>query len=308
MSATIIRRLGGAVLTVVAVLTFVFFAIRITGDPTSYLLPFDYTDAQKAELEHQIGADRPLIVQYGKFLSDLAHGDLGRSHRWRQDALGMVMDRLPATLRLASVAFLLTLVVSLPLGILAAARRGSAIDGFVGGLTTTGQAMPSFVLAVLLVWLFAVKLQWLPVGGSGGVTHYVLPAVTLAAFSIASQTRIVRAAVSDVLTQDYIRTARAKGLSSRVVLVQHALRAAAVPILTIVGLQWHYFLGGTVVIETIFAWPGIGRLMVDAVLARDFAVVQSGVFILSTLFIAINALTDIAYGVVDPRYRAGGAG
>ncbi|MCC7363822.1 MAG: ABC transporter permease [Dehalococcoidia bacterium] len=306
MTATVIRRFGGAILTILAVLTFVFFVIRITGDPTSYLLPFDYTDEQKAALEAELGVDKPLPQQYVAFLGDLMRGDLGFSHRWSEGALGMVFDRLPATFRLASVAFLLTVSVSLPLGILAAARRGSALDGIIGGATTTGQAMPNFVLAVLLVWLFAVKLQWLPVGGEGGWKSYILPAVTLAAFPIASQTRIVRAAVSDVLTQDYIRTARAKGLSSRTVLTTHALRAAAVPILTIIGLQWQYFLGGTVIIETVFAWPGIGRLMVDAVQARDFAVVQSGVFVLSSIFIAINALTDIAYSWADPRYRAGG--
>jgi peptide/nickel transport system permease protein len=290
-------------LTVVAVLTFVFFAIRLTGDPTSFLLPFDYTDEQKAALEQKLGTDKPLVEQYWFFINDLAHADLGYSHRWSRGALGMVVERLPATLRLAAAAFALTLVVSVPLGIIAAVRRGTALDGLIGAFTTAGQAMPGFVLAVLLVWLFAVKLRWLPVGGAGGAKNYVLPAFTLAAFSIASQTRIIRAAVSDVLTQDFIRTARAKGLKSRVVLTRHALRAAAVPILTIIGLQWQYFLGGTVVIETIFAWPGIGRLMVEAVLARDFAVIQSGVFVLSSLFILINALTDIAYGVADPRYR-----
>jgi peptide/nickel transport system permease protein len=306
MTIAIGRRLAGALITLLAVLTFVFFATRMTGDPTSYLLPFDYTDAQKAQLEKDIGVDKPLVEQYGIFLQNFAQGDLGYSHRWNRSALGMVGERLPATLKLAAVAFAITLVVSIPLGVIAAAKRGSAIDGFVGALTTTGQAMPNFVLAVLLVYLFAVKFRWLPVGGIGGPTHYILPALTLSAFSIASQTRIVRSAVADVLTQDYIRTARAKGLTNRTVLVRHALRSAAIPILTIVGLQWQYFLGGTVVVETVFAWPGIGRLMVDAVTARDFAVVQSGVFVLSGLFIAINALTDIAYYVMDPRYRVSG--
>lgn len=303
MVNSVIRRTIGALVTILAVLTFVFFVVRITGDPVSYLLPFDYTDAQRAALEEEIGANKPIIEQYWIFIQGVAQGDLGFSHRWGEPAMDLVMQRLPETLKLAGAAFGIALVISVPLGIIAAARRGTVTDSTVGMLATAGQALPNYVLAVLLVWLFSVELGWLPVGGTGGITHYILPAFALATFSISAQTRIVRSAVADSLSQDYVRTARAKGLAPSTVMFRHALRSSLVPILTIIGLQWQFFLGGTIIIETVFAWPGVGRLMVDAVDARDFAVVQSCVFVLAGLFIVINAVTDVMYGVVDPRYR-----
>lgn len=303
MVNSVIRRTIGALVTILAVLTFVFFVVRITGDPVSYLLPFDYTDEQRAALEEEIGANKPIIEQYWIFIQGVAQGDLGFSHRWGEPAMDLVMQRLPETLKLAGAAFGIALVVSVPLGIIAAARRGTVTDSTVGMLATAGQALPNYVLAVLLVWLFSVELGWLPVGGTGGITHYILPAFALATFSISAQTRIVRSAVADSLSQDYVRTARAKGLAPSTVMFRHALRSSLVPILTIIGLQWQFFLGGTIIIETVFAWPGVGRLMVDAVDARDFAVVQSCVFVLAGLFIVINAVTDVMYGVVDPRYR-----
>lgn len=303
MVNSVIRRTIGALVTILAVLTFVFFVVRITGDPVSYLLPFDYTDEQRAALEEEIGANKPIIEQYWIFIQGVAQGDLGFSHRWGEPAMDLVMQRLPETLKLAGAAFGIALVISVPLGIIAAARRGTVTDSTVGMLATAGQALPNYVLAVLLVWLFSVELGWLPVGGTGGITHYILPAFALATFSISAQTRIVRSAVADSLSQDYVRTARAKGLAPSTVMFRHALRSSLVPILTIIGLQWQFFLGGTIIIETVFAWPGVGRLMVDAVDARDFAVVQSCVFVLAGLFIVINAVTDVMYGVVDPRYR-----
>lgn len=304
MVNTVIRRIVGAIVTILAVLTFVFFVVRVTGDPVDYLLPFDYTDEQRQALSEEIGADKPVIIQYGIFLRGVLQGDLGYSHRWSEPAVDLVRQRLPDTLLLAGAAFAIALVISVPLGIIAAANRGSMLDSFVGMLATAGQALPNYVLAVMLVWLFAVQLGWLPVGSTGSWKHYILPAFTLSTFSIAAQTRIVRSAMSDTLSQDYIRTARSKGLASSTVLFRHALRSSLVPILTIIGLQWQFFLGGTIIIETVFAWPGVGRLMVDAVEARDFAVVQTCVFALAGLFILINAVTDIMYGVVDPRYRS----
>jgi peptide/nickel transport system permease protein len=302
---TAARRLIIAVITIFCVMTFVFVASRATGDPVTLMLPLDATPAQRHDLSVQLGTDKSVFRQYLIYLGDAFHGNLGRSHRWQQPALSMVIARFPYTALLAGVAFLLAIAVSVPLGVLAATRRGSAIDAGVGLLTTAGQAVPNFVLALLLVWLFAVKLHWLPVAGSGGWRYLILPAVTLAAFPIAAQTRIIRSAVIDVLHQDYVRTAQAKGLRPLTVLSRHTLRGALVPIITILALQLSFFLGGAVVIETVFAWPGVGRLMVDAVSARDFPIVQSGTLVLCTLFITINALADVLYAAADPRYRHG---
>lgn len=303
MGLLIARRLLSALLTVLVLLTFVFLIVRATGNPVSYLLPFDFTTQQEQAVRRELGLDRPLIVQYGVFLGNALHGDFGYSHRWKRDAMGMVMERLPRTLGLAVLAFAISLTVSIPLGVIAAAKRGAAVDTVIRIATTTGQAVPNFVLAILLIWLLSVKLRWLPIGGAGGLNHYILPAVSLAWFSIAAQTRLVRSAVGEVLVQDYVRTARAKGLGHAAVLMRHGLRSALVPILTMIGLQWAYFLGGTVVIETVFSWPGVGRLMIDAVLARDFAVIQSGTIVLSVLFITINLVTDLSYLIADPRTR-----
>ena len=303
MSALIAQRVVGALATIFVVLTFVFVIVRLTGDPAAYLLPFDFSDEQEVLLRHKLGLDQSTLEQYVIFLRDFFQGDMGESHRWNQGAFGMVLDRLPATLGLASLAFAISLAFSLPLGMFAAVRRDTLTDTGVRIFATAGQALPNFILAILLIQLFGVELRLLPVGESGSFLHYILPALALAWFSIAAQTRIVRSAVADALGQDYIRTARAKGLTERTVVTRHALRNALVPILTMVGLQWAFFLGGTVVIETVFAWPGVGRLMVDAVLARDFAIIQSGTIVLSAIFIFITMLTDLSYMVADPRTR-----
>lgn len=308
MTSMIILRAIGALITVLVVASAVFFVIRITGDPVAQLLPIDYTPEQKVALEKELGTDKPLPEQYVIFLKKAARGDFGRSHRWKESGFTLVRQRLPATLKLAALAFAISLVVSIPLGTIAASKRGTPADSIIGMVTTAGMALPNFVLAVILVWVIAVDLRWLPVGGMGGPKSYILPAVTLAAFPIASLTRIVRSAVADTLNQDYIRTARAKGLSGFIVLRRHALRSSMIPILTILGIQWSYFIGGSVIVETVFAWPGVGRLMADAISARDFAVVQSGVIVLTALVVATNFFTDIAYLAVDPRYRAGSRG
>lgn len=304
MTQLIARRLVLAVFTLFVVLTFVFMIVRVSGDPVVYLLPFDFTAEQEQRVRENLGLDKPIIQQYAIFLGDFIQGKMGDSHRWKTDAFGLVADRLPATLSLAAVAFVMSVVISLPLGMLAAVKRDGAIDAGVRVFATAGQALPNFILAILLIQLIGVELRWLPVGGYGGIGNYILPAVSLAWFSMAAQTRIVRSSMADVLSTDYVRTARAKGLAPLTVLVRHALRSALVPILTMIGLQWAFFLGGTVVIETVFAWPGVGRLMVEAVTARDYAIVQAGTVVFSALFILINLITDLSYLVVDPRTRA----
>lgn len=305
MTSMILIRAVAAIATAFFVLSAVFFVVRLSGDPTNLLLPLDYTPEQKEALEQRLGVDKPLIQQYLIFLGDVAQGDMGDSHRWHTPALEMVLERLPASASLAVVAFAMSMALSIPLGALAAAKRGTALDSIIGGATGVGLALPNFVLGVLLVWLISVEAGWLPVGGTGGVSHYILPAITLAAYPMASQARIVRSAVADTLSQDYIRTARAKGLSPGTVLWRHALRGSMIPVLTILGIQWQFFVGGSVVVETVFAWPGVGRLMADAVASRDFAVVQSGVVVLTIVVVITNLITDISYVVVDPRYRAG---
>jgi peptide/nickel transport system permease protein len=297
-------RVVWALISIWAVGTFVFFAIRSTGDPTLAYLPLDYSPAQKAAVAHEIGTDRPLPVQYVLYLKRTLQGDFGKSHAYKTSALELIGRRLPNTLKLAAVAFLLSVATALPLGVISGTRPGTPVDFGIRLLATVGQAAPNFIVGILLMWIFAVKYQWLPVGGPGGVSHYVLPSITLAWFSISAQTRVARSAIMVAMRQDYIRTARAKGLSPRSVILSHATRNAMIPILTMIGLSLPAFIGGTVVIEQVFSWPGVGSLLLEAANRRDYSILQAAAIILSLFYIVASFLTDLSYSIVDPRIRA----
>ena len=301
----IVPRLGRAVVTLWLVVTVVFVVLRFSGDPVSLLLPSDASQEQIQALRVDLGLDQPIPVQYGRFILDVFRGDLGESLRFNQPALGLVWDRFPATLALALVAFVIAAVVGLSVGSLTAFARESPIDRIAMAVMGFLQSAPSFFLGIMLILLFSVKLGWLPTSGYGSPSQLVLPALTLSALTLASIARITRSALLDVLRADYIRTARAKGLPQRLIWFRHALRNAALPLVTTLGLELAELLAGAVIVETVFAWPGIGRLAIDSVAARDYPVVQAAVLLIASIFVVINLLVDLSYLVLDPRTRNG---
>ncbi len=305
MSRYLVARGVQAVVAIFFALTAVFFLVRITGDPVILFLPLDVQPKDIAQFRHLLGFDQPLGVQYLAFLDRAVRGDFGASLRYRTPALPLVLDRFPATFELAAVSLALVAAVAVPIGILSAARRGSALDTLGIALTALGQAVPGFWLGLMLIWIFGVWLRWLPVGGFGDWRHFVLPAVTLAAFYAAQIARVTRSAVLDALGQDYVRTARAKGLREAGVLVRHVLKNAAVPVVTVFGLNAGQLLGGAVVTETIFAWPGLGAYTLNALSGRDFPVVMVGVFVTSVIYVTMNFFVDLSYLWLNPQVRYG---
>jgi peptide/nickel transport system permease protein len=299
----IVRKLAHTLFVAFGVVTLVFVALRMSGDPAATMLPGDASVDELRDLRHALGLDRPLHVQYVTFLASAVTGDFGTSLRHQEPAMALVMERLPATLELAFAALLLSVAVGLPLGIVAALRRGRLADILAMAFAVVGQATPYFWMGIMLILVFAVELQWVPTSGRGGLERLVLPAVTLGTHFMAVLARLTRTSMLEVLGQNYVTTARAKGLAERVVILVHALKNAAVPVVTLIGLQFGTLLGGAVVTETIFAWPGVGRLAVQSIFVRDYPVVQAGVFVLALSFVAINLLVDLLYGWLDPRTR-----
>ena len=303
MRAYVLSRLGQTALVVFLSLTAVFAMVRLSGDPVLLFMPMDIQAKDVNEFRQRLGFNDPLPVQYGRFLAGAVRGDFGESLRYKQDALGLVLERLPATLLLAGASLLLTVGVALPLGVLSAVRRNSLLDHVGTVATVLGQATPGFWLGLMLIFVFSVKLRWLPTGGTGSLAHLAMPAVVLAAFFAARIARLTRSAVLDALGEDYVLTARAKGLGEGRVVGKHTLRNSAIPIVTLAGLEAGQLLGGAVITETIFAWPGLGRLTVQALLNRDFPVVLAAVFLVSVMYTLINLLVDLLYGWLDPRVR-----
>jgi len=298
------RRLVLAVLTFWAVSTIVWGLLYLTGDPVAILLagtPAGQTDVE--QLRHALGFDRPLPIQYLHFLSAAVQGDLGNSLRSGEPALLLVSRRVGFTVQLALLAMTLALVVSIPVGIVSAMFRGSLTDRTLMLLSMVGQSMPIFWVGLLMIAVFAVELRWFPAGGAGGIKYLFLPAATLALYPMARIARLVRSSLLDVLNRDYILAARARGLREALVVGKHALKNAALPVITIVALQFGYMLGGAVITETIFGWPGVGLFTVTAIHERDFPVVQAAVVLASGMFIALNFLVDLLYGWLDPRIR-----
>jgi peptide/nickel transport system permease protein len=304
MRAYILRRVAQSALTLLGVSVLVFVILRVLpGDPARMLLPDGAPESAVAELNRQLGLREPLIVQYGLFLRSVAHGDFGQSFQYRAPALRVVLERLPATVHLTVAAMLVTIAAGVSLGIGTAVRRGTRYDVAGTILAVLGQSLPNFWLGIMLILLFGVALRWLPTSGFAGWTSLVLPAVTLAAFPTALVARLTRSSMLEILNRDYIRTGRAKGLAERSVVLRHALRNAAIPVLTVIGLQIGALLGGAVITESVFAWPGMGKLIVDAIFFRDFPVVQTVLILSATVFVGINLLVDLLYTVIDPRIR-----
>ena len=297
------RRLLHTALVTLGVVTLAFVALRLSGDPAATMLPGDASVDELRDLRHALGLDRPLHVQYVVFLGGAVRGDFGDSFRHQQPAFGLVLERLPATLELAFAALLLAVAVALPLGIVAAIYRGRAVDMLAMGFAVVGQATPYFWMGIMLILVVSVELGWLPTSGRGGWPHLILPAVTLGTHFAASLARLTRTSMLEVLGQNFVTTARAKGLGEPRVVLAHALKNAAVPVVTLIGLQFGMLLGGAVVTETIFAWPGVGRLAVQSIFVRDYPVVQAGVLVLALVFVAINLAVDLLYGTLDPRIR-----
>ncbi|HYS93122.1 MAG TPA: ABC transporter permease [Candidatus Acidoferrales bacterium] len=304
MKTYILRRVAQSALTLLGVSVLVFVILRVLpGDPARMLLPDGAPESAVAELNRQLGLREPLIVQYGLFLRSVAHGDFGQSFQYRAPALRVVLERLPATVQLTVAAMLVTIAAGVSLGIGTAVRRGTRYDVAGTILAVLGQSLPNFWLGIMLILLFGVALRWLPTSGFAGWTSLVLPAVTLAAFPTALVARLTRSSMLEILNRDYIRTGRAKGLAERSVVLRHALRNAAIPVLTVIGLQIGALLGGAVITESVFAWPGMGKLIVDAIFFRDFPVVQTVLILSATVFVGINLLVDLLYTIIDPRIR-----
>jgi len=303
MRAYFLSRLAQTAVVVFLSLTAVFAMVRLGGDPVLLFMPMDIQAKDVDEYRERLGFNDPLVVQYGRFVGAALRGDFGESLRYRSDALGLVLERLPATLLLASSAVLLTLLVAVPLGVACAVRRNRLVDHVGTAATVLGQAVPGFWLGLMLIYLFAVQLRWLPTGGMGGLAHLVMPSIVLAAFFSARIARLTRSAMLDALGEDYVLTARAKGLGEGRVISKHTLRNSAIPIVTLAGLEIGQLLGGAVITETIFAWPGLGRLTVQALLNRDFPVVLAAVFVTSVTYTLINLAVDLLYGWLDPRVR-----
>jgi ABC-type dipeptide/oligopeptide/nickel transport system permease component len=286
------------------VLTLVFLMIHIVpGDPVEQMLGEGAAPGAAAQLRHSLGLDQPLGLQYGHYLLGLFRGDLGQSFKFQAPVRQIILERYPATLQLAFLALLVCAAIAIPAGVLAAHRRGQTPDRLIGVFTLFGLAIPNFALGPLLILLFSIEIGLLPVSGRNGLGSYVLPAATLGAALAAILTRMVRGAMLEELSADYIRTARAKGLSTTAVLFRHGLRNALIPIITILGLQFGTLLAGTIVTETIFSWPGIGRLTVQAISARDYPLLQGCILVISLSYVLVNLLTDAIYSVVDPRVR-----
>jgi peptide/nickel transport system permease protein len=303
MTVYLFRRLAQSILVLFGVSVVVFAILYLTGDPALVLLPPDATADDVREFRARMGFNDPFVVQYGRFLGGALRGDFGQSVRHGEPAFGLVLERLPATFELSGAALLVALLLAIPAGVVSAVRRNSITDYVATVIALLGQSMPTFWLGIMLILIFSVQLNVLPSSGRGGIEHLVLPAITLGLFTTARITRLTRSGMLEVLNQDYIRTARAKGVSGSPVVWKHALKNAAIPIVTIVGIELGTLLGGSVITETIFAWPGVGRLSVQAIYNRDYPVVQAAVFLLASTFVLVNLTVDLLYTYLDPRIR-----
>ncbi|GGH50898.1 ABC transporter permease subunit [Frigidibacter albus] len=304
MAGYLVRRLLESALAVWGVVTIVFFVTRVLGDPAALLLPIGASAEQIEALRDNLGLNQPLFVQYLQFLGQVVQGDFGTSFQHGRPALEVVMERMPATALLAGSAMVLGILIGAVAGAIAALKRGSLAELVVMAIALLGQATPVFWLGIMLILYFGVNLGWLPTGGYGTFAHLVLPAITLAVFVSASIARLLRSSMLDILREDYIRTARAKGLMPHTVFVWHIARNALIPVTTMTAILAGELLGGSVVTETVFSWPGVGRLILQAIQAKDFPVIQAGVFVVASLFVLINFVVDLLYGVLDPRIRA----
>ena len=299
----VLGRIAQLVPTLVGVTLFAFIVIRLSGDPTSVLLPADASETEREAFRRAYGLDRPILEQYVRYVGRLVRGDFGVSLFQGEPALRLVLDRLAITVQLAGTAIGLVVLIGLPIGILAAVRRGTIIDHITLSLVALGQSVATFWLGLMLILVFAVAWRLVPPSGYGTAAQIILPAFTLAAYYLAVAARLTRSGMLEVMAQDYIRTARAKGLSEWLTVCRHALRNAFIPILTVLGIQIGELLAGSVVTETVFAWPGVGTLVLDAILRRDYPLVQAVIVVLAVIYAVVNLAVDLLYAWVDPRVR-----
>ncbi len=281
----------------------VFVLVRATGDPVALMLPESATEQDRIEMTEALGLNEPLYVQYGIFISNAIRGDFGISYHYGQQALPLVLERLPASIELAVVSMVISTLIAIPLGILSALKRNSYLDLIISGISVLGKAMPNFWVGIMLILFFSVMLGMFPVSGRGGLENMVLPAFTLGVGLAAQMTRMIRSTMLEILNQDYIRTARSKGIIEAIVVGKHAFRNGLISVVTIMSLQFTSLISGTLITETVFAWPGLGQLLVAAVNNKDMAIIQAAVLIIALLVIVINILTDVVYRLLDPRIK-----
>ena len=306
MTGYVVGKLGHTAVVALCVLTLVFVVLHLTGDPVLMLLPPDPSREEIEALTRALGLDQPVHVQYWRFVVKVARGDFGQSLQHQQPAMALVLERLPASLTLTVTGVLLAVAAAVPLGIAAAVRRGTAVDRVAVAISAVGQSAPFFWIGLMLMLVFSLTLHLLPTTGYGTWRHLVMPALTLASYPMAAIARLVRASMLDVLDREYVVTARAKGLRESRVVLTHALKNAALPVVTVIGLQFGLLLGGSLVAETIFAWPGVGRLMLFAISNRDYPLVEAAVFVLAMVFVTCNLAVDLCYAWLDPRVTVRG--
>jgi ABC-type dipeptide/oligopeptide/nickel transport system permease component len=303
MQRYILRRFMQSLVVLVVLALTVFALARVTGNPADLLLPEDATRDDRQHLLTALGLDRPLHEQLTRFLKGAITGDLGTSIRYRKPAVEVFMERLPNTLTLVPIALLSAVLISIPLGLLAAVYRGTWIDRLSGGIAVLGIATPSFWLGIVLIYIFSIQLGWLPSARMGGPQHYILPTITLAAFLVAGMMRLVRSSVLEVLDSEFVKLARIKGLSQTVVIWKHCLRNALIPVVTLFGVFFALLVTGAIVTETVFAWPGVGRLTYEAVIFRDYPLLQAVIMMKAIIVLGVNLCVDILYAYLDPRVR-----
>jgi len=301
MGTYILKRLGSAIFVFLGVSLIVFLCLRISGDPVELILPLGATQKHIEAARHSLGLDRPLYEQYGRLILNTFRLDFGNSIYYRQPVRALIFRRLPRSLILSSAAVVLAMLIAIPLGLLAGYKRHSLVDNLSTGIAISGQSIPSFWLGIMLIIIFAVKIDILPTGGSRGLQSLVLPTLTLSAIPLARFTRFLRSGVIDTLSQDYIRTARAKGVKESRVLLKHTLKNSIRPAFTDMGMTFGRLIGGAIVTETVFSWPGVGRLLMDGITYRDFPVVEGTAIVIAMIFVFINLIIDISYTFLDPR-------
>jgi peptide/nickel transport system permease protein len=303
MHKYIVRRFFQSLLALLVLSMLIFLMSRMTGDPTMLMLPDDATREDMARLRQALGLDRPLPIQYWVFLRNAVQGDFGRSIKGQMPVIDMIKERLPNSIKLAAVALCIAVLLAFPLGVVAAVKKDTALDTVANIVAVLGQSLPQFWVGIVLIQIFAVRLRWLPVAGVGSVAHYVLPAFTLGWFVVAGMMRLLRSSMLDVLGSEFVKLARIKGLPGRKVIWKHALRNALIPVLTFGAIYLAILVTGAILVETVFAWPGIGQLIYQGIVFRDFPVVQAVVLLTAAIVIAVNLLVDITYAYIDPRIR-----
>jgi peptide/nickel transport system permease protein len=301
---TVLRRLAQASVVLLLVSIVAFALVLLTGDPVAMMMPIHATEADRRILEQQLGLDRPYVVQYVDFLIGITRGELGQSIKFNQPVGQLIVSRIPATLLLALTAMALAVGIGLPLGILAGSRPNGLFDVLATGASLLAISLPTFWIGLILILIFADRLRLLPVGGSGSALHVIMPAIALSAHSLGLITRLTRASVAEELQRPYVTTARSKGLTERLIGVRHVLRNAMIPTITVIGLQFGNLLGGSVIVEAVFSWPGIGWLLMQGVYSRDVPLVRALVLLIGAGFIIVNLMVDLSYRLLDPRIRA----